>query len=288
MYYLGVDAGGTKCRARLTNLAGQVIGQGISGPANAHIGIDNVFSALMEAAQSAARAAGLNAVDVKNIQAGIGVAGISRTGAKQALLGCGFPFQSTNIHTDGHIANLGAHSGRDGGVVIIGTGSIAIGSAGGKNIRIGGYGFPISDEGSGAYMGLQAIRITLRASDGRLTHTDLTNTVLQKFNGQIPAIISWMDKAAASDYAALAPYVVKAAKDGDRHGRLIAHHSVKHIDLMVRGLRRQEVPRCALLGGLSAIILPWLSAGSRAFLSKPDGDALDGALLLARKGPRQN
>ncbi len=31
-------------------------------------------------------------------------------------------------------------------------------------MRVGGYGFPISDEGSGADLGLKAIRLALRAS----------------------------------------------------------------------------------------------------------------------------
>ena len=67
------------------------------------------------------------------------------------------------------IACLGAHGGRDGGIVIAGTGSVGLAMVNGREFRIGGYGFPISDEGSGAEIGLHAIRLALRAHDKRIT-----------------------------------------------------------------------------------------------------------------------
>src|SRR5437764_1049925 len=64
-------------------------------------------------------------------------------------------------------ANLGAHAGGDGGIVIVGTGSIGFARVGEEVYTIGGYGFPVSDEGSGADLGLSAIRRSLWARDGR-------------------------------------------------------------------------------------------------------------------------
>ena len=46
---------------------------------------------------------------------------------------------------------------------------------------MGGYGFPISDEGSGADLGLQAVRLALRAHDGRIPATALLTEVMQRF-----------------------------------------------------------------------------------------------------------
>jgi glucosamine kinase len=281
--YLGIDAGGTHCRARLTDHSGAVIGQGVSGPANVNIGIANVFSAIQDAYQQAIAEAKLGAQDIAAIRAGIGVAGLGREGAKQDLQAQAFPFRSTRIHNDAFIANMGAHTGRDGGIVIVGTGSIAIGRVKDKDVRAGGYGFPVSDEGSGAYIGLQAIRITLRTSDGRISHSELTQHLFEKYNNQTHEIVRWMDQATAADYAALAPIVLQAAESGDRHGRLITRHSANHIDSMVRSLFNAGVPRCALLGGLAASIEPWLAPDIRAEIIKPEGDALDGALLLARQ-----
>lgn len=283
MYFLGIDAGGTKCRARLVDVTGRIIGNGCSGPANVRIGVSNVFSVLQTAYNQAISEAKLDALEIKSINAGIGIAGIGRIGALEEMRAQPFPFHSISLCNDGLIANIGAHSGLDGGIVIIGTGSIAVGRVNGKNIRIGGYGFPASDEGSGAYMGLQAIRMTLRAYDGRLSHSILTDALFHKFDREVRSVICWMDKASATDYAALAPLVMKAAEEGDSIGGSIVRRAAHHIQLMVHSLYASGVPRCALTGGLSERIMPWLSPEVRAKIFKAEGDSLDGALHLARQ-----
>lgn len=282
MYYLGIDAGGTKCRARLTNHVGQILGTGEAGSSNLAGGCKQVFKALQSAYQQALNAAGISEKQWSDIHAGIGVAGFSRKEMRAALECCTFPFCTTQIVSDGHIARLGAHGGADGGVVILGTGSIAIGRVEGQDIRIGGYGFPISDEGSGAYIGLQAVRKTLRASDGRIEQTELTRSMLSQFDNKIHAVIGWMDQARAKDYAKLAPKVVNAADHGDVHGRDILKHAAHHVELMIRGLFARGVNKCALLGGISEPLIPWLSPDVREQLVAPQGDALDGALYLAQ------
>ena len=283
MYFLGIDAGGTKCRARLTDVAGHIIGQGLAGPANVRIGVPKAFAAIEDAYSQATRQAELDAQAIASIHAGIGIAGIRREGAKEELQVQPFPFHATTIKSDGYIANMGAHSGRDGGIVVIGTGSIAVGRVAGKDIQIGGYGFPISDEGSGAYIGLQAIRMTLRASDGRIAHSSLTHNFFQKFNNETRSIVGWMDKATATDYASLAPLVVEAAEAGDEVGCAILEKAASHIELMVQGLFQAGVPRCSLTGGLSKSLEPWVSHEIQTRLVVAEGDALDGALWLARQ-----
>lgn len=283
MYFLGIDAGGSKCRARLVDVTGHIVGNGRSGPANIRIGVANVFSVLQEAYHQAISEAKLDAAEIKSINAGIGIAGIGRIGALEEMRAQPFPFQCVRLCSDGLIANIGAHSGRDGGSVIIGTGSIAVGQVKGRNIHVGGYGFPASDEGSGAYMGLQAIRMTLRASDGRLSHSALTDDLFHKFGREVRSVIGWMDKASATDYAALAPLVMKAAEESDPVGSSIVRRAAHHIELMVQSLYASGIPRCALTGGLSERLMPWLSPDIRAKIFKADGDSLDGALALARQ-----
>ena len=73
MYFLGIDAGGTKCNARLTDASGRVIGQGMSGPANANTGVSNVFDTIQAAYQQAVAQAGLGMQEIASIRAGIGI-----------------------------------------------------------------------------------------------------------------------------------------------------------------------------------------------------------------------
>ena len=283
MYFLGIDAGGSKCSARLCDGAGNILGQGLAGPANMNLGVGTVFARIMEATAQAIADANRGAQAVSQIKAGIGVAGISRAGALSALQAQDFPFARTKINNDGFIANLGAHAGQDGGVVIIGTGSIAIGRVGGKDIRIGGYGFPVSDEGSGAYIGLEALRLVLRANDGRVEHSKLTQDLLAQYHGEAHEIVGWMDKATATDYASLSPQVMQAAEAGDMHGCAVIKHAAAHVELMVESLYKHGVTRCAIFGGVAPHIKPWLSPDIQARLVEPSGDALDGALWLARQ-----
>ncbi|MBI4724482.1 MAG: N-acetylglucosamine kinase, partial [Rhodomicrobium sp.] len=46
---LGIDGGGTRCRARLCTMSGAVIGEGVAGPANIRLGLEESFAAVLDA-----------------------------------------------------------------------------------------------------------------------------------------------------------------------------------------------------------------------------------------------
>src|SRR3546814_12252828 len=76
--------------------------------------------------------------------------------------------------------------GGDGAILILGTGSVGLIKRGEDSLSIGGYGFPISDEGSGEALGLSAIRHALRTLDGRTRPTQLSQAVTKQFDHAIP------------------------------------------------------------------------------------------------------
>jgi glucosamine kinase len=193
------------------------------------------------------------------------------------------PFASIDFVSDGMGACLGAHSGRDGAIVIAGTGSIGLGFADGRDLRVGGYGFPISDEGSGAHLGLRAVQLALRAHDGRIGQTALLAEVMHRFHNDPFEAVAWMDRATATDYAALAPMVMRHADQGDAVGRRIVQDAAEQIDTLVRTLFDKGAPRVTLLGGLASPLEPWLAPDVRRRLKPADGDAVSGAIILARK-----
>jgi glucosamine kinase len=279
--FLGIDAGGTHCRARLISNTGEVIGEGEAGPANTRIGIELLHQTLLDVSEQAAKDAGLKLADLGRVAAGLGIAGISRPGAMGQLREAGLPFEKVEITSDAAIANLGAHNGRDGAILIIGTGSIGYIKVGGASFTIGGYGFPISDEGSGAALGLSAMRHALRALDGRTKPTPLSSTVTGRFDHTTPRIIAWMDTAAPRDYAAFAPLVLDCAEAGDEIALSIIEDAVLHIERFIETIFRRGAPRLALVGGLAHRYRPWLRARTVTRLSEPFGDSLDGALILA-------
>src|SRR5262249_33462704 len=156
-------------------------------------------------------------------------------------------------------ACLGAHADRDGGIVIVGTGSIGFALVGGREARVGGYGFPISDEGSGADLGLHAIRLALRAFDERAVGSGLTREVMLRFHNDPYEAVAWMDRATATDYATFAPLVMRHADAGDSVARRIVRDAAEQIDELVRRLADYGAGRVALLGGLASPMQPWLA-----------------------------
>src|SRR5205823_10217756 len=124
----------------------------------------------------------------------VGLAGVGRKGVLEALNARPHPFRTARYMNDATIACLGAHQGRDGGIVIVGTGSVGLAVLGEREIRIGGYGFPVSDEGSGADLGLNAIRLALRAHDARIAATRLTRAIMARFGNDPFEGVAWMDE----------------------------------------------------------------------------------------------
>lgn len=279
MYYLGIDAGGTSTCARLVDGAGRVVAIGKAGPGSTRLGLEAVEAALRGAAAEAT--AGLDAAAIATVRAGIGIAGITRTGMKVQIEGIEFPFASVALSSDSTIAHLGAHGGGDGAILILGTGSIALVKRGEDSWSIGGYGFPISDEGSGAALGLSAIRHALRALDGRTRPTPLSQAVTQQFDHAVPQIVAWMDAASPGDYGAFAPLVFDYAENGDEIALSIVRDAALHVERFVDTIFARGTDRCVLMGGVAERMKPWLRARIVDRLVDPIGDALDGALILA-------
>ena len=280
-FHLGIDAGGSHCRARLIDAGGAVVGTGHAGTANARIGVPALYDILCDTAGQAIAAAGLSPAQRRSIRAGMGIAGITRPGVREELATLDFGFASVTFATDAQIANLGAHGGEDGAILIIGTGSAAQLRVGGRDFTIGGYGFPISDEGSGAALGLSAMRHALRALDGRTRRTPLSAAVTERFDHDTARAVAWMDEASPRDYGTFAPLVMDYAEAGDAIARSIVEDAAAHIERFIETIFERGAVRCALVGGLAPRMAPWLRARTVARLSAPLGDALDGALRLA-------
>jgi glucosamine kinase len=282
VFLLGIDGGGTGCRARLTDTAGRVLGEGRGGPATLRLGADAAWAALMTAADQAQEQARVSPAAAQ-VYLGLGLAGTSRAEERRALLARQHPFAGLSVASDAETACLGAHGGADGGIVIAGTGSIAFALVEGRQMQIGGHGFPISDAGSGADIGLDAARAALRALDGLEAASPLSSAILTALGGDAAAATAWMDRATATEYAALVPLVVQHMHKGDATATRIMQAAGAGIAALIDALFARSVPRVALLGGLAAPLMPWLPLKIAQRLTPPQGDGVDGALLIARR-----
>jgi glucosamine kinase len=282
VFYLGIDGGGTTCRARVESADGKVLGKGFSGPATTRLGANNALLSVMAAAEAALTEAGLDKNAYRSVHAVIGIAGIERKSARTYFYAWPHPFSRVRFESDATIACLGAHHGNDGGIIIAGTGSIGFALLNGQSYRFGGYGFPISDEGSGADLGIRALRSALCSADGRIEKTPLLEKILARFSNDIGAVIDWMDAASPTDYASFAPLIIEYAALGDTIGVQLMRDAASQIETFIRVLHEKKAPRLSLIGGIAEGLKPWLSADYRALLSPALADPVSGAIMLAK------
>lgn len=278
---LGVDGGGTQCRARLAGLDGIVLGEGRAGPANIRLGLAEAFAAVWDATKQCLRQAGLSH-GADRIVACLALAGASEPAELARARVYPHPFRQALVTSDARAACVGAHAGGDGGIVIVGTGSVGWAIVADREHRVGGWGFPVSDEASGAWLGCGALRRVLWAHDGLLPWSGLLRAVFDRFDRDPHAIVRWMSTARPWELATIAPLVVAHAAHGDAVGRDLMQLGARHIDAIAARLLEYGAPRIALMGGLGDKMEPYVSDRTRLRLVHPLGDGLSGALHFAR------
>jgi glucosamine kinase len=281
--FIGIDGGGTHCRARIRDGDGRLLGEGSGGPANLRLGAAVAMASVVEAAKAAAKAGGLQDRDLTRAAAGLGMAGAIDAARNDALLAEPHPFSRAAIDTDAYIAWLGAFAGGDGAILIIGTGSAGLAVVKGKRFNLGGWGNVVSDDGSGNEIGRHAIRRALWAHDGMAPMTPLAEKILDRFDHDPPKVVSWADQARPADFAQLAPLVLDHAAKGDALGIAVVEAAAAGAARIADRLLGVGAPGLCLRGGLAAPLRPWLPERIRAKLVAPQGDALEGALRLAHE-----
>jgi glucosamine kinase len=283
---LGIDGGGTSCRARLCAFSGRLLGEATTGPANLRLGLEQSFSAIVDAAASCLSQAGLPRSRLGRVVACLALAGASEPSHLAAAQAYRHPFRRAIVTTDAHAACLGAHGDRDGAVIVAGTGTVGWAVLNGQIHRVGGWGMPISDEGSGAWLGCEAVRRLLWALDGRLAWSALLRALGDKFSNDPHAVVAWAQSALPADFGSLAPLVFEHAAAGDPIARQLVSLAADSIDALAARLIAAGATRLAVVGGCAPFLVPWLAEGTQAHLVEPDGDALSGALYLARAAAR--
>ena len=233
MTVVGVDAGGTGSRAVVVR-AGEVVERRDLGPLNVLLHADAVdrLAALLTGVR--ASAAGLGLAGIRSADDADRVAGqlTARTGARVA------------VGDDADAALAGAFRGGPGVVVIAGTGSAAAGRhADGRTARVGGHGFLLGDEGSGYWIGREAVRAALRAADGTGPPTALQTTVQAAFRRLLDAEREVHERPTDRQLLArLVPGVAMAARGGDREATRILAEAAAHLADLAGAVRARLGP----------------------------------------------
>lgn len=277
---LGVDAGGTRCRARVADTEGRVLGEGQGGAANVLSDPAGAWASIERSVAMALGDAGARGTRFEDVVAVLGLAGLDPARPRAPPDWPLSRFRACRVETDAYVAQVGAFGGGDGAILIVGTGSVGLLVRGGARTSVGGYGAAVSDEGSGAWIGREAVRRALWAFDRRRPSSGLTARIL-KTVGEPPSAQGWANTARPADYAALTPVVFAAAEADDRQAADILEEAADHLDRILVRLAEAGAREVCVVGGLAAALRPWLKS-SAVEIVEPWGSALDGALRLAQ------
>lgn len=281
---IGIDAGGTKTDAVLADGHGAVIARARGGGANlaAH-GELNVEKMLHDVIDEV-----LGESELRPDVICLGIAGVDRAEDNAIIQGImrRIGARARVLVTNDALIALVAGAGIGPGVVVIaGTGSIAYGrNEQGEAARAGGWGYILADEGSGFWLGRQALRAVVRAADGRGPQTALTPLVLEFFGvvrtEQLVREV-YRHYLKPSDIARCARLVDQARAAGDPVAEQIASTAADELSAAVHSVVRQlelagDFPVVMAGGAFHAV--PWLQDALRARLT--DIVAADGVRVL--------
>jgi glucosamine kinase len=252
----------------------------LGGPSNIYQDFPGALDTILATANEAAGMAGLKTTA---LHAGLGLAGIVTSVGKEKIEDARLPFASVSVDNDAYAACVGAFGGGDGGIVIAGTGSIGLALVGGERHMVGGWGFQLGDHGSGAWVGHHAVRRAALALDGLLQPTQLIEEIWARTGQNRLDLSRWSEQARPKDYAQFAPLVFASAARGDVQGMMIVIEGAAAISTLGRALLARGAKAVCLLGGLAKAYPPYLDADVRRAMAEPGADAVDGAIMMARR-----
>lgn len=221
-YFIGIDAGGTKTRCVLADET-KVLGRADCGSIKLmRVGETEATARLRRLLEETAAAAGVSLRDVTGSCVGIG--GVSIPAVRQWCETQMRAMVSGEVEVcgDEEIALDGAFRGGPGILVVSGTGSMFIGrSADGTMYPVGGWGPVLADEGSGWWIGLEAVRAGFWAKDREIETNLLTEVQKEWGLSSLGELVEKGNDRPGPDFAALVPLVVRCAEDGDEMARAV-------------------------------------------------------------------
>ncbi len=218
--FLGIDGGASKTSCLIGNEE-SVLGRGTAaGSSVIRIGEARSGEAIAAGIREACADARVTPLQIERTC--IGVTGAARPQIQEIIrrilaeIVCG----EIEVAGDHIIAREAAFGSGPGVIVIAGTGSIAYGENGaGKTARAGGWGFAISDEGSGHWIGKTAISAVMRARDEDESgkgSSRLLAGILQFWEMKsVDELVIAANGSPARDFAGLFPVVLAASDGGD-------------------------------------------------------------------------
>jgi glucosamine kinase len=252
---IGVDGGGSRCRVRARLADGTPLAEAEGGSANIYSDLDLALSNIVAVTRETLAKAGLGPEALSRCHVGLGLAGAN------------IPSLAQEFHRRP--------------LPILGTGTAYVVKTGDIFTPVGGWGFAVSDQGSGGHLGRTALASALLAFDRIGPSSGLTDAVLARFGDDPARLAEFAVAATPAEFGGFAPLVMDKADAEDGVAQKIVRDALCYIEPALDRLLALGATSIVLLGGLAGRYRPYLSPGLRQRIGEAKGDALDGALALA-------
>ncbi len=284
-YLVGVDGGGSGTRIIVTDKKLKILASATGEPSALGQGIEKAWRSILDTLSRAFHYGNLPVPRLSECAIGLGLSGANNIIWKNEFYLRNPGFKNIVLDTDGFTTLLGAHGGKSGVIVAVGTGSVGMLLDSNLNRKdVSGWGFPAGDEASGAWLGLKAAALTQKTIDGRRSHSTLSELVLN-FCGKEPAqFLNWLGNAGQNSFAQLAPLVIQAEKS-DPEARSLLVSAGLEIELMTKALDLNSQYPFSICGRLGEALIPYIPSSLQKRHKAPDGDSTIGALLLLTRAP---
>lgn len=274
-----VDGGGSSCRVAAFDQAGQTLASVVvDGHASLSRGVVQAWQNI-DAGLQQLRVELQYATDWLPDRLMMGLAGSLQEARRQEFLVQIPESLQRTLVTDGHAQLLGAGAGQPGICLAIGTGSVLhwLDDQGEKGM-VGGWGFPMGDEASGAWLGMRLVQHYLWHVDGRRQSGSLIEALTEHLGTSVSQIQQWSTQTQSGVLATLAPMVFEHAAAGDALALSLLDEGVGHAVALL-ALAPENLP-VYVVGGIGERLQDRLATRLGDRLQPAAGNALQGLWQL--------
>lgn len=282
MWVIGIDGGGTKCKASLFDSAGRSIAQSITGSANLFVDFDSAINNINAACKNLLINANkqlTTPISPSDCFLSLGCAGAKIQSVQENAAKWQHPYAQVALTTDIHISCLAANGQKDCALIITGTGSCIATYQDQKIRQYGGHGFLLGDIASGSWLGKNAVGWYLQALESNTVNDPLFESLQAELGSDVEAIVQDFGHAKPVSFAKLVSYIL-SVKDESKVvktwiqqslqylGEIITQHSAVSTEVFIHG-------------GIAHVYQQDLASLINRHVATPKGEAVDGAYAFA-------
>ena len=217
---IAIDGGGTKCQLKYYDLSGNGLSQARTGAANIHsdvnLAIENVRAGIKQLELSVG-----DAIDPSVTAISAGLAGYSDRNAVHKFSTAFANFADLKLCSDLEISCFAANQGEDCGLIIIGTGSNAARYEKQQVRQIGGHGFLLGDQASGANLGQLLLREYCLYLDKLRPYSAVFDALSEQLGDEPYEVTALMTRRDAAGFAEYAPLIIQSIDKCELSAQLV-------------------------------------------------------------------